>query len=48
MQHRLLTEERLVANLRQLNGFLLALNQDMQEKLIKQDYKEARDGIADL
>lgn len=48
LQHRLLTEERLVANLRQLNGFLLELNQDMQEKLIKQDYKEARDGIADL
>lgn len=48
LQHKLVGEEKLVANLRQLVGQLLGLNQDMQDKLIKQDAEELRNGTSDL
>lgn len=48
LQHKLLTEEKLVANLRQLVGQLIELNQDLQDKLIKQDAEEIKNGITNL
>lgn len=48
LQHKLLTEERLVAQLRHLVGQLIELNQDLQDKLIKQDAEEIKNGITNL